>query len=472
MAKGKRKPKSGPNNSQQEVEPTTRGTVKIVHDERYPEQKLAIKSEKLETASPTSSPAVSPLLESWLNFHNWFAIDSLSRPEHELRSLLRNLHHSLDVFASQLPGQLDPEGPHASICNIAKEAVASADTLGVFAKGMAALARKEPKLIKNETCVVMSAAFKKCVSVSRCYELREVLPRLPPVQVAPQAFERAVKLLRALCHFQKSYTLIGKFTDIYTTRGKLHFTCDMQPIVQYYFMYNPAPFSQCENERDMEAILATDGCDAVHSRLAPIIDFILGEAVSKSQEVCAFAPKNCPRLSATRFRNSLHNITKESELCTRHKMLLITLKDGKCFALDLTGAQYGWDETVLPWKEFYHTRVKTLTNCFSVEYHRYNSDMMIHFMKDCPLGGPDQLADREGKEIVVQAMLDRIKIWLKEEGLDMKAFLEVGEGYDMKAFELALFVVQGIETTVRQLKRDNKFYYYRGKDGKPAYATR
>lgn len=276
MAKGKRKPKSGPYNSQQEVEPTTHGTVKTVHDKRYPEQKLAIKSDKLKTSSPTSSPAVSPLPEFWLNFHNWFAIDSLSRPEHELRSLLRNLHHSLDVFASQLPGQLDPEGPHASICTIAKEAVASADTLGVFAKGMAALARKQPNLIENETYVVMSAAFKKCVSVSRCYELREVLPRLPPVQAAPQAFERAVKLLRALYHFEKSYTLIGKFTEIYTTRGKLHFTCDMQPNVQYYFMYDPAPFSQCENERDMEAILATDGCDAVHSRLAPIIDFILG----------------------------------------------------------------------------------------------------------------------------------------------------------------------------------------------------
>lgn len=72
----------------------------------------------------------------------------------------------------------------------------------------------------------------------------------------------------------------------------------------------------------------------------------------------------------------------------------------------------------------------------------------------------------------MEAMLDRIKFWLKDEGLDMKGFLELGESYDMKGFELALDVVHEIEATIQQPKKDNKYYLYRGRDGNSIYATK
>lgn len=53
----------------------------------------------------------------------------------------------------------------------------------------------------------------------------------------------------------------------------------------------------------------------------------------------------------------------------------------------------------------------------------------------------------------------------------MKQFLELGEEYDMPAFELLLCVVEEIERTVQLLKKADKYYYYRGRDGKPAYAA-
>lgn len=68
-------------------------------------------------------------------------------------------------------------------------------------------------------------------------------------------------------------------------------------------------------------------------------------------------------------------------------------------------------------------------------------------------------------------MLRRMQSWLVEKGWTMKQFLELGEEYDMAAFESLLCVVEEIEKTVQQLKKDSKYYYYRGKYGKPAYAA-
>ncbi|QDS69452.1 hypothetical protein FKW77_005635 [Venturia effusa] len=420
----------------------------------------------------SSSPLTSPLPKFWLDFNDWFAIDSTSRPKQQLVALLQTLYCSLNAFETQFGAHLHPTGLHASIKEIAKEAVASIDVLEIFAKRMAALGQQHSSLLdlSGRGMSPASATFLRCHSVSRCYELREILPRLSPIQQAPRSLQRTVELLRVLYHFQRAYTTVGRYTEIHATPGKLHFTTDHQPPAQFFFMFRPAPFSECENERDMEAILTTDGCDAVDSQLAPIIDLVL-HAISKSHEVCAFVPKNCPRVSAPKMRYSPQDITNERELCLRHKMLLITMNDGTCFALDLTGAQYGWDEVLLPWKQFHNTRVAMLTNCVSLDFHRYSSDMMLHFIEGCPLGSPDELCGRKGKELVGAAMLDRIKIWLRDEGLDMKGFLELGESYDIKAFELVLYVVQGIEATLKLLKKDSKFYYYRGKDGKVAYAA-
>ena len=41
----------------------------------------------------------------------------------------------------------------------------------------------------------------------------------------------------------------------------------------------------------------------------------------------------------------------------RHTILKLTLNNGEQHALDLTGAQYGWTETIMPWAPYAKSRV-------------------------------------------------------------------------------------------------------------------
>ena len=44
----------------------------------------------------------------------------------------------------------------------------------------------------------------------------------------------------------------------------------------------------------------------------------------------------------------------------RHKIIKIVTKTGEIYALDMTGAQYGWTECILPWKIYVESRVREL----------------------------------------------------------------------------------------------------------------
>lgn len=44
-------------------------------------------------------------------------------------------------------------------------------------------------------------------------------------------------------------------------------------------------------------------------------------------------------------------------MISRHAVLRATLKTGKVYCLDFTGAQFGWTETIMEWDTFEKTRV-------------------------------------------------------------------------------------------------------------------
>jgi hypothetical protein len=86
-------------------------------------------------------------------------------------------------------------------------------------------------------------------------------------------------------------------------------------------------------------------------------------------------------------------------------------------------------------------------------------------------GTASHLARYEAEERVAGVMLRRMEFWLHGEGLDMKGFLELGDSYGMKASELMLHVVQGIESTIKLLKKESKFYLCRDKNAYQRYAA-
>ena len=45
-----------------------------------------------------------------------------------------------------------------------------------------------------------------------------------------------------------------------------------------------------------------------------------------------------------------------------HTIIRITTKSGETYALDMAGAQYGWDEVIIPWELYVNTRVRAIRN--------------------------------------------------------------------------------------------------------------
>ena len=45
-----------------------------------------------------------------------------------------------------------------------------------------------------------------------------------------------------------------------------------------------------------------------------------------------------------------------------HSVLRVTMKDGQSYALDLAGAQYGWQESVMTWERYSASRVQKKTS--------------------------------------------------------------------------------------------------------------
>ena len=54
----------------------------------------------------------------------------------------------------------------------------------------------------------------------------------------------------------------------------------------------------------------------------------------------------------------------DSTVC-EHSVLRVTIKDGQTYALDLAGAQYGWQESVMTWERYSASRVQKETSSVS-----------------------------------------------------------------------------------------------------------
>lgn len=163
----------------------------------------------------------SPLPDFFVSFQEWLAINNQNRPEVQLRFLLRNLiRDSVDSIPRLAPGN---NALHIGMRDAAEAALKSNDVFTTLARGMALMVEKNPRFI--DVC----PAFKSCISVSRVYDVKQLLPTLPKAKETSRAFDRLVTLLRALHQLHRSYTTIGKWKDVHESGGKLHCVRDIRP---------------------------------------------------------------------------------------------------------------------------------------------------------------------------------------------------------------------------------------------------
>lgn len=88
-----------------------------------------------------------------------------------------------------------------------------------------------------------------------------------------------------------------------------------------------------------------------------ILNFLIG--ICSNIHELDLRPKNIKlRAVYVGFDGKTKNATR-----LRHSIVLATTKSGEVYALDVTGSQHGYDESVVPWEQYVTSRVWKILRC-------------------------------------------------------------------------------------------------------------
>ncbi|KAL8836166.1 MAG: hypothetical protein Q9170_003019 [Blastenia crenularia] len=104
--------------------------------------------------------------------------------------------------------------------------------------------------------------------------------------------------------------------------------------------------------QDQEAVLTWQKCLPHLADLHKVLKEMLLDLSTSIYEV-HFWPKNPPlRLRRVYDGGSVWDSTQY-----RHWILRVTIKNGEAYAIDITGAQFGWTEHIMPWSHYEQHRI-------------------------------------------------------------------------------------------------------------------
>jgi hypothetical protein len=143
-----------------------------------------------------------------------------------------------------------------------------------------------------------------------------------------------------------------------------------------------------------------------------------------------------------------------------HWVIRITTLNGQVYALDLTGAQYGWYDVMMPWHKYTNDRFEKHSELIPQEYVRaiWNQENLT--------SGAHMLASSKAEDHVVRAIELSLKEWSRKEGIDMLSLFKLQEEeYKMRSFEMVLAAVMAMESLIGMFKRKKMFLWFRDAEG-------
>jgi hypothetical protein len=144
---------------------------------------------------------------------------------------------------------------------------------------------------------------------------------------------------------------------------------------------------------------------------------------------------------------------KRNNMWRGHTVLRVTTKAGEDFAIDITGAQYGWQDTFAIWDVYQNRRIRTVVS----EYHfprKYSSDP---FSKRWD--SKYQKTFEKVHEKTIRAFDLRWELWLRKEGLTAKDFLELSEeNFGVKKRELLDDLRSGFAKSIKLISQTHPVF--------------
>ncbi|KAK0111680.1 hypothetical protein ONS95_002025 [Cadophora gregata] len=185
----------------------------------------------------------------------------------------------------------------------------------------------------------------------------------------------------------------------------------------------PFPTQLCQTEEDRKSVLVHLACD----------DASIASSLS---ECCGVVKNQKLHMIDVDILNNVHNPEFEHEF-----LRIKLLNGGEEFALDLSSAQYGYFEPIVPWKTYIHNRISTY-----ITHQQFNY-----------FGGTKYrlLAERGHKDIKgivaslnaesCQELMSSTKKWEEENGMSIMKMLKLPlREFKMKENQLVGFMAKNL----------------------------
>ncbi|KAL9098419.1 MAG: hypothetical protein Q9163_005916 [Psora crenata] len=127
----------------------------------------------------------------------------------------------------------------------------------------------------------------------------------------------------------------------------------------------PFPNELFKNAQEKDAVLVNLTCRSALIYLHCLLMMMLRGEVARIDELY-LSPKNNRRHIVTQCLSG----NQDSNTAYRHSIVKITLKSGDQYALDVSGAQYGYPNPLTPWGRYFETRVEYIEATKSLGHHK------------------------------------------------------------------------------------------------------
>ncbi|KAK4692496.1 hypothetical protein P7C71_g4724, partial [Lecanoromycetidae sp. Uapishka_2] len=195
------------------------------------------------------------------------------------------------------------------------------------------------------------------------------------------------------------------------------------------------------NEEDKLSAVTYLTCGNALGFVHVLLEIMLPDIISKIARV-DYTLKNHERRVVMIARDGYHNDNTESLHC----IIKADLKNGESYAIDVTGAQYGWYDAILPWDLYMESRVDRIE---SVHYLRKIEDCEQEVIEKA------EHFEKTQEELFAEVFVTTARMWEKENG----AFEAMLKGKEKTFESKQAGLLNAIEAAVIEQKEEMEIVY-------------
>ncbi|KAH7386503.1 hypothetical protein BKA64DRAFT_711727 [Cadophora sp. MPI-SDFR-AT-0126] len=199
----------------------------------------------------------------------------------------------------------------------------------------------------------------------------------------------------------------------------------------------PFPANLCQTEEDKKSVLVHLACDDASAWLHDILKYTLAGIASNIVEVRGVVQNKKLEIIAIDVLGNLQNTDFE------HEFLKIKLVNGgEEYGLDLSSAQFGYYEPIVPWRQYLQTRISKLVSRQQFNYPGGARDRLVAGKGDTDVEGLVAGLNMESS----RALVSSTKEWESETNMTILKMLKLPhQEFKMMEKQLVDFIADNLE---------------------------